>query len=73
MYTERETYVSRRSEGYGYKNPPENYTTHLKRSRNEKYTIGWDLFLGEKLCKTCLLYTSPSPRDKRQSRMPSSA
>ena len=26
---------------------------------------------GNKL--TCLLYTSPSPRDKRQSRMPSSA
>ena len=25
------------------------------------------------LCKICLLYTSPSPRDKRQSRMPSSA
>ena len=24
-------------------------------------------------CCTCLLYTSPSPRDKRQSRMPSSA
>ena len=24
-------------------------------------------------CTTCLLYTSPSPRDKRQSRMPSSA
>ena len=24
-------------------------------------------------CNTCLLYTSPSPRDKRQSRMPSSA
>ena len=30
---------------------------------------------GTKYCKTwdCLLYTSPSPRDKRQSRMPSSA
>ena len=27
---------------------------------------------GEKI-KPCLLYTSPSPRDKRQSRMPSSA
>ena len=27
---------------------------------------GYDIF-------TCLLYTSPSPRDKRQSRMPSSA
>ena len=25
------------------------------------------------LLDTCLLYTSPSPRDKRQSRMPSSA
>ena len=24
-------------------------------------------------CQACLLYTSPSPRDKRQSRMPSSA
>ena len=26
-----------------------------------------------KLVQTCLLHTSPSPRDKRQSRMPSSA
>ena len=25
------------------------------------------------MMQTCLLYTSPSPRDKRQSRMPSSA
>ena len=30
------------------------------------------LFGGE-ILKGCLLYTSPSPRDKRQSRMPSSA
>ena len=28
---------------------------------------------GEGKTLTCLLYTSPSPRDKRQSRMPSSA
>ena len=28
---------------------------------------------GPKLENFCLLYTSPSPRDKRQSRMPSSA
>ena len=28
---------------------------------------------GRGLTKLCLLYTSPSPRDKRQSRMPSSA
>ena len=29
--------------------------------------------LGVQAIHTCLLYTSPSPRDKRQSRMPSSA
>ena len=29
--------------------------------------------ISQVLYKTCLLYTSPSPRDKRQSRMPSSA
>ena len=28
---------------------------------------------GDQKLYTCLLYTSPSPRDKRQSRMPSSA
>ena len=28
---------------------------------------------GKRNLKSCLLYTSPSPRDKRQSRMPSSA
>ena len=30
-------------------------------------------YLSEEGDKVCLLYTSPSPRDKRQSRMPSSA
>ena len=29
--------------------------------------------LAKSLIDFCLLYTSPSPRDKRQSRMPSSA
>ena len=29
--------------------------------------------LGDSITNICLLYTSPSPRDKRQSRMPSSA
>ena len=37
---------------------------HVSRQDNEV-----DRFL----LKDCLLYTSPSPRDKRQSRMPSSA
>ena len=31
----------------------------------------YSIFLG--MASICLLYTSPSPRDKRQSRMPSSA
>ena len=32
-----------------------------------------ELVVAVELVETCLLYTSPSPRDKRQSRMPSSA
>ena len=40
----------------------------------DEIQIGW--FVGCALIGSiigCLLYTSPSPRDKRQSRMPSSA
>ena len=33
----------------------------------------FDLFLQLKFFKACLLYTSPSPRDRTRSRMPSSA
>ena len=38
-----------------------------------EYEIVREYVEGEKRCFDCLLYTSPSPRDKRQSRMPSSA
>ena len=38
------------------------------RNKNDVY-----LFDDNPNLKICLLYTSPSPRDKRQSRMPSSA
>ena len=34
---------------------------------------GFDDYFGLPYSNDCLLYTSPSPRDKRQSRMPSSA
>ena len=34
---------------------------------------GFDVAVTSSVTFTCLLYTSPSPRDKRQSRMPSSA
>ena len=37
-------------------------------------TLGnWRYIVGDDLFKVCLLYTSPSPRDQRGSRMPSSA
>ena len=36
-------------------------------------TANLEVNFGMTVTKTCLLYTSPSPRDKRQSRMPSSA
>ena len=39
--------------------------------RQTIHPAGWNVF-GE-VSFSCLLYTSPSPRDKRQSRMPSSA
>ena len=39
-------------------------------ARNRKITV--EKILNETV-KTCLLYTSPSPRDMRRSRMPSSA
>ena len=46
--------------------------------RNQNYVDGAEpgMFLNtvtKQLYNGCLLYTSPSPRDKRQSRMPSSA
>ena len=39
----------------------------------EEYLPAFEKFFFDKDYKSCLLYTSPSPRDKRQSRMPSSA
>ena len=50
--------------------------THVQlRGRALQYHPGLDMLelYKEHPYKTCLLYTSPSPRDKRQSRMPSSA
>ena len=38
-----------------------------------EYIQVWDLLESYYSPSPCLLYTSPSPRDKRQSRMPSSA
>ena len=40
-------------------------------SRAHQTDCGYDMFVAEDC--TCLLYTSPSPRDRTRSRMPSSA
>ena len=56
----------------------------LKKSEDPKRKYEYILWLGKKLKephsdilveenKVCLLYTSPSPRDRQKSRMPSSA
>ena len=46
---------------------------HAKRTLHDARVESWQKYVSSINDKTCLLYTSPSPRDKRQSRMPSSA
>ena len=41
--------------------------------KNLSMEVFFEVGEDENLTYPCLLYTSPSPRDKRQSRMPSSA
>ena len=45
----------------------------LHPSANQEATQAFYLAVERNVFNGCLLYTSPSPRDKRQSRMPSSA
>ena len=55
-----------------YRKEPFNNEEDLKKWREQGYTHLSDKFPGM-MCKHCLLYTSPSPRDGLLSRMPSSA
>ena len=54
----------------------------MQQEHNLRVVDGRELFVTEKTCQVdvavhtgwgCLLYTSPSPRDRQKSRMPSSA
>ena len=47
--------------------------SHVAYEYFRSYFSGNDAAVAKRLGVLCLLYTSPSPRDKRQSRMPSSA
>ena len=62
------------------------FLEHMGQGKGKGYAKGWRGETGEPLVSqalelksigrrftTCLLYTSPSPRDQRGSRMPSSA
>ena len=51
----------------------EDYATTYRATRDAYLKAANELKLATGPYKACLLYTSPSPRDKRQSRMPSSA
>ena len=57
----REVYVENGGSGYDPNDPPRLRITNSGTP------------IREAVLRACLLYTSPSPRDKRQSRMPSSA
>ena len=51
----------------------DNFVDHGPSGMDYCFGWGWYLAVDFQLFLICLLYTSPSPRDKRQSRMPSSA
>ena len=60
-------------EYFGWNEAANLITNGLSKAIEQK-KVTYDLArLMEPKVEPCLLYTSPSPRDKRQSRMPSSA
>ena len=61
---------------FQYKNQSEKFKTFLSPGGPEAFLYSLENKEGKSIIQNltdCLLYTSPSPRDKRQSRMPSSA
>ena len=58
-------------------NTPEHIIKAGKKAMDQgytKYTAGPGMIeFRQAICENCLLYTSPSPRDRTRSRMPSSA
>ena len=48
-------------------------TVTRSQTMNLLFLADFEVTIGFLTCRSCLLYTSPSPRDIRTSRMPSSA
>ena len=55
------------------KAPYEPYPYFKREYNSEEYKYVQKVNWVEMQCADCLLYTSPSPRDRQKSRMPSSA
>ena len=55
------------------KSKAESLKKELEKNGTKIYLVKGDLSKETDVNKICLLYTSPSPRDMRRSRMPSSA
>ena len=58
---------------YTDENPKDTVSIKFATVADAKATIAKVKRIKKPYARNCLLYTSPSPRDKRQSRMPSSA
>ena len=80
----KSTYLVKVQCGNGVIKISKNQPISIVASNSMKFSKNWSYFKqpvtrwlissnNNKLENICLLYTSPSPRDKRQSRMPSSA
>ena len=54
-------------------NMPAEWTDEVLQDQDIENLMKWPTTSPTRRSRHCLLYTSPSPRDKRQSRMPSSA
>ena len=62
-----------RAEARFSSDPENNQLSYSWRQIKGQNLINFQTVLNDERLQVCLLYTSPSPRDKRQSRMPSSA
>ena len=75
MATRAKIHVARREEGVSFSEIPEKVMVSIY-NHYDGYPEGLGVTLASYLDDykiTCLLYTSPSPRDRTRSRMPSSA
>ena len=64
------------SKDQGEKTPPKQGSSKVEKPKEVSTKMGMINAMMKKMGgmnKTCLLYTSPSPRDRQKSRMPSSA